>query len=64
MLQKLQELVTELYLADTEKKEDRLWERVEKAMTNLKVHPQIKEHIMQKRNVKVLAENLQGWLRK
>jgi hypothetical protein len=64
MLQKLQELVTELYLVDSDKKEDRLWERVEKAMKNLKVNPKIREHIMRKRNVKVLAENLQGWLRK
>ena len=44
-LQKLQELCTELYLAKDGPKEDKLWERVEKAMTNLKVPKQIMEHI-------------------
>jgi len=62
MLQKLQELVTELYLAETEAKKKRLWDRAHKAMINLKVTPQIVEHIMAKRNVEVLAKNLQGWI--
>jgi hypothetical protein len=63
MLQKLQELVSELYLADTEAKRKRLWERVHKAMTNLKIPPAIVEHIMGKRDVEILAQNLQDWLR-
>jgi uncharacterized protein YaaW (UPF0174 family) len=62
MLQKLQVLVGELYLADTDAKKDRLWERVEKAMANLKVPPPILEHIMNTRDVEVLAKNLQDWL--
>ena len=37
MLTKLQELVTELYLADSDAKRDRLWLRVQKAMVNLKL---------------------------
>ena len=32
MLQKLGELVTELYLADTKAKQNRLWQRANKAM--------------------------------
>jgi hypothetical protein len=64
MLQKLGELVSELYLADTDKKRDRLWQRVEKAMVKLKVPPMIIAHIMQKRNVEILAKNLQDWLAK
>jgi len=63
MLQKLQELVSELYLADSEAKQNRLWERVHKAMVNLKVPPEIMEHIMGKRDVEILARNLQDWLR-
>jgi len=63
MLQKLQELVTELYLAKDGPKEDRLWERAEKAMSNLKVKPGLMEHIMQKRSVEVLAANVQDWLK-
>lgn len=62
MLQKLGELVTELYLADTAAKQQRLWERAEKAMLKLKVKPAIIDHIMKTRSVEVLAKNLQGWL--
>jgi len=63
MLQKLQELVTELYLEKDSPREDKLWERVEKAMVKLKVQPGIAEHIMQKRRVEILARNLEGWLK-
>jgi hypothetical protein len=62
MLSKLGELVTELYLADTEAKKNRLWQRVHKAMVKLKVPPAIIEHIMQKEDVEILARNLQDWL--
>jgi len=61
MLQKVAELVSELYVADTDAKKDRLWLRVHKAMTNLKVPPAILDHIMAKRDVQVLAKNLQDW---
>lgn len=62
MLQKLGELVSELYVADTDNKKDRLWERVRKAMTQLKIPPAIADHIMAKRDVQILAKNLQDWL--
>ena len=39
MLDKLGELVTELYLADSKAKKNRLWERAHKAMVKLKVPP-------------------------
>ena len=60
--QRLAELVTELYLAETDAKRAKLWERVEKCMGQLKVAPKIAAHIMQKKDVKVLAENLKDWL--
>ena len=63
MLQKLSELVTELYLADTESKRGRLWERAEKAMKKLKIPAEIIGHIMEKRRVEILAKNLQDWLK-
>jgi len=63
MLTKLQELVTELYLAETAKKRDQLWKRVHKAMTKLKTPASIIEHIMAKRDVEILANNLQEWLK-
>ncbi len=63
MLQKLQELVGELYLADTDAKRKRLWQRVEKAMHNLQIPADLVEHIMAKKDVETLARNLQDWLR-
>ena len=62
MLGKLGELVTELYLADTKVKKDRLWQKAHKAMVKLKVPPAIINHIMQKEDVEILAKNLQDWL--
>jgi hypothetical protein len=63
MLQKLQALVSELYLADSDAKKDRLWKRVHQAMENLKIPSPIMEHIMSTRDVEVLAKNLQDWLK-
>ena len=63
MLGKLGDIVTELYLADTDRKRDRLWERVEKAMTALKIQPSIAKHILTKRTPEVLALNLKEWLK-
>ena len=62
MLGKLGELVSELYIAETQAKRDRLWDRVHKAMVKLKVPPAILDHIMQKKDVQILAKNLQDWL--
>jgi len=61
MLQKLGELVTELYLADTKTRKDRLWQRAHKAMVKLKIPPAIIDHIMKKQDVEILAKNLQDW---
>lgn len=63
MLQKLSDLVGELYLAEAEPaKKERLWQRVHKAMVQLNVPDAIAKHIMQQRNPVVLAKNLQDWL--
>ncbi len=63
MLTKLQEMVTDLYLADSKAKADRLWDRVEKAMTKLKIKPNRIQHIMSKRSVTILAKNVEDWLK-
>jgi len=63
MLGKLQELVTELYLADSEAKQDRLWDRTGKALVKLKISPAIIKHIMETRNVEILAKNIEDWLK-
>ena len=62
MLGKLSELVTELYLAETQKRKDQLWQRAEKAMLKLKIKPPIIRHIIQRKDTKILAKNLQDWL--
>ena len=63
MLGNLQELVTELYLADSKAKQDRLWDRVHKSMIKMKIKPGIIEHRMKDRSVTILAKNLEDWLK-
>ncbi len=63
MLTRLQEIVSDLYLADTKAKQGRLWDRAQKAMEKLKVKPAIIKHIMSRRDVTVLAKNVEGWLK-
>ncbi len=63
MLTKLQELVTELYLAEGKKKQDQLWKRAETAMTNLKIKSQLAQHLLEKRDPALLAQNVQNWLK-
>jgi hypothetical protein len=61
MLAKLAALVSELYLAETETQADRLWERVRKAMVKLGIPEAVINNIMGKKDVKILAANLQDW---
>ena len=63
-LDKLGELVTELYLAKTEKRREHLWQRVAKAMEVIKVPEKIAQHILTKRKPEILAANLEDWLKK
>jgi len=62
MLSKISASVTELYLAKTAEKKRQLWNRVHKAMINLKIKPAIINHIMKNQDVEILAKNLQDWL--
>jgi hypothetical protein len=62
-LTSLQSVVTDLFLADTDAKRARLWDRAHKAMLKLKVKPAILEHILSKKDVTLLAKNLQDWLK-
>jgi len=62
MLGKLQEIVTELYLAETDAKRDQLWKRAEKAMKALKVSDAIVKHILAQAKPEVLAKNVRQWL--
>jgi hypothetical protein len=62
MLQKLGELVSELYLADSDTKKEKLWQRVNSALIKLDIKPGLVKHIMEKKDAEVLAKNLQDWL--
>lgn len=63
-LTRLQELVSELYLADTETKRQKLWQRVDQALEKLGIPAPLKQHILHSRDVKILASNLEQWLKK
>lgn len=64
MLNRLGELVSELYLAEGTPKLDRLWKRIAAALDNLGTPPAIATRILEKRDPEVLARNLKGWLDK
>ncbi len=55
MRQKLGELVTELYLATTDKKREQLWKRVEQALKNLRVPDAQIENLISKADPALLA---------
>jgi len=61
-LGKLSELVSELYIADSDVRRAHLWQRAHKAMLKLKIPPVIINHIMTKKDVQILAKNLNDWL--
>lgn len=62
MLNRLQEIVTELYLADSAAKQDRLWKRAEAAMKSLKIPANQINHLMTQKKPETLAQNLRIWL--
>lgn len=63
MVQKLGELVTDLYLAEG-KARARLWERIKAAMENIKVPATRIEHLMQSDNPTLVANLVQELLEK
>ena len=56
MMQKLTELVSNLYLAETEKEKDKLWDQAERALVNLKVAKGEVRRIVDGRDVAALAK--------
>ena len=55
VLTKLAELVSDLYLADTPKKAEKLWASAEKHLTQAKLKPDRVRRIVDARDVKALA---------
>lgn len=63
LLVRLQEIVTDLFLADTEAKQKSLWNRAAKAMQGLKVPPEVQGRILTQKKVDLLAKHLADWLK-
>jgi hypothetical protein len=62
-LARLQELVGNIYLADSESKKEMFWKQVEAALKKLKIPEAIAQHILQKRDPQILAKNINDWLK-
>lgn len=63
MLQRLETLVGDLYLAGSEARRKQLWDRARKAMVKLEIPVPIINHIIKSKDPAVLAKNLQHWLK-
>ncbi len=59
-LQRLAELVTELYLAEGKKKE-KLWQQVRQSLTKLGLPERRIEHVVQQGKPELLAEVVKEW---
>jgi hypothetical protein len=57
--QRLGEIVTDLYLAEGEKKKTRLWEQAEKALHTAGANPAWLKKVVADRNIEGLAEIVQ-----
>jgi hypothetical protein len=62
MLARLGEIVTDLFLVETERKRDQLWGRAEHAMKALKVPSATVRQIVERREPELLARSLRQWL--
>ncbi len=55
-IQRLQELVTDIYLCENDKKADKLWESVTRFMGQIKAKPEVLAKIIPERDVAALAD--------
>ena len=53
---KLQELTSDIFLAETDKAKDRMWKSVEAWLTKTPLEPAMRERIVKARDPKLLAE--------
>ena len=58
MVQKLGELISEIYVCESPKRLDRLWDRVGKALLNLEENPAFVKDLVDKRDLEFLAKVL------
>ncbi|MDN3513188.1 MAG: hypothetical protein NG747_02170 [Candidatus Brocadia sp.] len=58
LIQKLGELVSDLYLETSEKKKDTGWKKIRKMLLDLKVHPNEAEYLTKDKNLAVISKKL------
>ena len=62
LLNRLQEIVTDLVLAESDAAKKRLWSRARTAMESLKVPQPLCDHIVLKTDPEILARHVRDWL--
>ena len=58
LVQKLGELVSNLYLETSEKKKETGWKKIKKMLTDLKVHPGEVEYLTKEKSLSVISKKL------
>ena len=58
LIQKLGELVSDLYLETSEKKKESGWNKIRKMLIDLKVHPNEMEFLTKDKNLAVISKKL------
>ena len=58
LIQKLGELVSNLYLETGEKKKETGWKKIKKTLTDLKVHPGEVEYLTKEKNLSTISKKL------
>ena len=58
LVQKLGELVSNLYLETSEKKIETGWKKIKKMLTDLKVHPGEVEHLTKDKSLSLISKKL------
>lgn len=58
LVQKLGELVSNLYLETSEKKKETGWKKIKKMLTDLKVHPGEVEYLTKDKNLSTISKKL------
>ncbi len=59
LVQKLGELVSNLYLETNEKKIESGWKRLKKILTDLKVHPHEIEYLTRDKSLKLISKKIE-----
>ncbi|MBM4053430.1 MAG: hypothetical protein FJ264_01910 [Planctomycetes bacterium] len=59
LIQKLGELLSDMYLITDEKKKESGWKRIKKMLVDLKVHPNEVEYLIKNKDLKTVSKKLE-----